>query len=403
MPGLASLREEWLLALQTAGKSPRTIEAYRQDIIQLTVRLAGRDPGEFERDPDADEPLRRRSPLEQMAEVDVDLDDLTRRGFTTAWNQWSRGRSASSRQRAHSSWRQFMGWAIAQELWDAANPFDQIERPAGARTDAEGRRTDGPRTKAFTGPGTEHLYDRLLRAASEPSQRYARAAWPSRDAALITFIATTGARVSEVLGSRDWYEEAGIGGPREAATRNARFAPMTLRRLRAAAGARGADGLAAYLARGKGDKQRMLYVLPRVVALIEAYVADRDERIGEAVVARWRADVGGGDRADILLDAPLWWYLPPADGDPRPLTASNFDYVVRRVYRDAGLTKPAGACAHALRHTFLTRKADAGVPLHIVQRLAGHASLAVTERYLHPDDDRVREAMLVDAPDLTGE
>lgn len=46
MPGRARLRGEWLQALRTAGKSPNTIEAYRQDLIQLTVHLAGRDPGD---------------------------------------------------------------------------------------------------------------------------------------------------------------------------------------------------------------------------------------------------------------------------------------------------------------------------------------------------------------------
>lgn len=38
-----------------------------------------------------------------------------------------------------------------------------------------------------------------------------------------------------------------------------------------------------------------------------------------------------------------------------------------------------------LRHTGLTWMDDAGVPLHILQKIAGHAASRTTEKYLHPD------------------
>ena len=44
-----------------------------------------------------------------------------------------------------------------------------------------------------------------------------------------------------------------------------------------------------------------------------------------------------------------------------------------------------GLVRHGLRHTALTWMADAGVDLHILQRVAGHQDPAVTARYLHPD------------------
>jgi hypothetical protein len=50
--------------------------------------------------------------------------------------------------------------------------------------------------------------------------------------------------------------------------------------------------------------------------------------------------------------------------------------------------RPVGAVAqlrrHDLRHTGLTWMA-AGVPVHVLQRIAGHGSLTTTQRYLHPD------------------
>ncbi|WP_435590794.1 tyrosine-type recombinase/integrase [Nocardia sp. bgisy118] len=46
---------------------------------------------------------------------------------------------------------------------------------------------------------------------------------------------------------------------------------------------------------------------------------------------------------------------------------------------------------HDLRHTGLTWFADSGVPLHRLQRIAGHVDPRITQRYLHPDVDGLRE------------
>ncbi|MET0838376.1 MAG: tyrosine-type recombinase/integrase, partial [Marmoricola sp.] len=51
-----------------------------------------------------------------------------------------------------------------------------------------------------------------------------------------------------------------------------------------------------------------------------------------------------------------------------------------------------GLVRHGLRHTALTWMADAGVELHLLQRVAGHQDPAVTSRYLHPDTQAVLEA-----------
>lgn len=47
---------------------------------------------------------------------------------------------------------------------------------------------------------------------------------------------------------------------------------------------------------------------------------------------------------------------------------------------------------HDLRHTGLTWMADAGVPLHVLRKIAGHGSLSTTQRYLHPDHASVAAA-----------
>jgi integrase len=47
---------------------------------------------------------------------------------------------------------------------------------------------------------------------------------------------------------------------------------------------------------------------------------------------------------------------------------------------------------HDLRHTGLTWLADAGVPVHVLRKIAGHGSLATTQRYLHPSRQSIDDA-----------
>ncbi|BCJ30522.1 site-specific integrase [Actinocatenispora sera] len=47
---------------------------------------------------------------------------------------------------------------------------------------------------------------------------------------------------------------------------------------------------------------------------------------------------------------------------------------------------------HDLRHTGLTWLADAGVPVHVLRKIAGHGSLTTTQRYLHPDRQSIDDA-----------
>ncbi|WP_241490461.1 tyrosine-type recombinase/integrase [Microbacterium testaceum] len=47
---------------------------------------------------------------------------------------------------------------------------------------------------------------------------------------------------------------------------------------------------------------------------------------------------------------------------------------------------------HGLRHTGATWMADAGVPLHVLQEILGHASMETTRGYLHPDDRHLASA-----------
>ncbi|MEU4345616.1 tyrosine-type recombinase/integrase [Nocardia sp. NPDC023852] len=64
--------------------------------------------------------------------------------------------------------------------------------------------------------------------------------------------------------------------------------------------------------------------------------------------------------------------------------ATNWDTVVTRLGFEH-------LRRHDLRHTGLTWLADAGVPLHRLQRIAGHTDPRITQRYLHPDIEALRD------------
>ena len=65
--------------------------------------------------------------------------------------------------------------------------------------------------------------------------------------------------------------------------------------------------------------------------------------------------------------------------------ATNWDKIV------ANLGLP-DLTRHGLRHTGATWMADAGVPLHVLQEILGHASMETTRGYLHPDDRHLASA-----------
>ena len=48
---------------------------------------------------------------------------------------------------------------------------------------------------------------------------------------------------------------------------------------------------------------------------------------------------------------------------------------------------------YTLRHTFLTRLGASGCDVWTLARIAGHSSIAMSARYVHPSEDAVLTAM----------
>jgi integrase len=63
-----------------------------------------------------------------------------------------------------------------------------------------------------------------------------------------------------------------------------------------------------------------------------------------------------------------------------------------RVMRDA-MKLPKDCVVHACRHSFCTRLGEAGADAFVIQRLTGHSSSLISQRYVDPTPERLEEAV----------
>jgi site-specific recombinase XerD len=76
--------------------------------------------------------------------------------------------------------------------------------------------------------------------------------------------------------------------------------------------------------------------------------------------------------------------------DGAPFTPSAFESALRYACRRAGLRL---LFSHVLRHTFCSHLAMRGAAPKAIQELAGHATLAMTMRYMHLAPVALRHAI----------
>lgn len=114
---------------------------------------------------------------------------------------------------------------------------------------------------------------------------------------------------------------------------------------------------------GKGDKQRLVPVLPAARAAVARYAALCPFDLGSGVL--FRGARGG------------------------PLNPRQIALVMEKARNALGL--PATATPHAMRHSFATHLLNAGGDLRAIQELLGHASLSTTQAYTAVDSARLME------------
>jgi integrase len=161
---------------------------------------------------------------------------------------------------------------------------------------------------------------------------------------VVTFAACTAARIGEVSGVRAGDID------REAWT-------WTVRRQTTPS----PGGLV-----DKGTKGKRARTVPLIEEAREM-VGHRLDRAASPDVRLFTGPRGGRISTAVLRDATHW---------DEVVTALGFEHLRR----------------HDLRHTGLTWMADAGVPVHVLRKIAGHGSLTTTQRYLHPDRQSIDAA-----------
>jgi integrase/recombinase XerC len=166
-------------------------------------------------------------------------------------------------------------------------------------------------------------------AALDQAAALAKRPWVGkRDAALLTLLYGCGLRIGEALGLK---------------CRDAPFGE-TLRVI------------------GKGQKERLVPVLPIVREAIADYLAACPHDPGP--------------------DGALFLGTRRAALDP-----AIVQHTVRRLRTRLGL--PETATPHSLRHSFATHLLAAGGDLRTIQELLGHASLSTTQRYTEVEMDQL--------------
>ncbi len=156
---------------------------------------------------------------------------------------------------------------------------------------------------------------------------------PSRDRALFELLYSTGCRVSELCA-------------------------LSLRDI---AGAE-------VLIKGKGGRQRFVFIGPRARKALDAYIPLREEKL---------KTLGASNHTALILDQR-----------GQALTTRGVYYILQTYMKKSGLNRKVGP--HAFRHAFATEILNEGAGIREVQEMLGHASLSTTQVYTHTGIERIR-------------
>lgn len=144
--------------------------------------------------------------------------------------------------------------------------------------------------------------------------------------------------------------------------------------------------LVGFVRKGGGDDTLPLADLCKILH-------DRLPHLGAETFYDNVVDLARERRADArLIDweaAPSMWRVYQGDGQPQ------FDIFNKRMSHRCEILRLPHLTPHMLRHSFVTNLLRAGVPLHLVSRMANHTSPTVTARYIKASGTELREWMSV--------
>jgi integrase len=84
----------------------------------------------------------------------------------------------------------------------------------------------------------------------------------------------------------------------------------------------------------------------------------------------------------------IWVF--PGDSPEAPILGTSVGHQHDRVR--LALNLPKDFVVHSLRHTMLTRLGEAGADAFTIMRIAGHSSVTVSQRYIHPTPEGLERA-----------
>ena len=332
--------ERWLQRLANAGRSSRTLAAYRSDlddtIATIAVNRGLLSPA------GGDEPARL-AVFDALELASVTFDELdeaiaefrTRPDprFRTNPHRAPDERAPATVARRVAAIRTFFGWCYTT---------DRLPADPSAKLEAPRRRKRMP--KALT----EEMASNALDQSGQGSR------WPERDELIVALALACGLRLEEI-------------------------ATLRLDQLQG-------DPPEALVVRGKGDKERRLGVPPVVREALASYLPTRSARLDELGLSAVTLIVSSRPR-------PVKNRAGDVVGSTVESSRESVAYVVDRLLRRVG-GRAAGIRVHALRHTFATLGLREGAfSLRQLQVALGHASLATTQIYTEVADEEIAAAM----------
>ncbi len=119
-----------------------------------------------------------------------------------------------------------------------------------------------------------------------------------------------------------------------------------------------------FVREGKGKKDRIVPIHPRLATVLRVYEQERDKRKKFST-----------------------WYFTGIHSD-KPLNAKN----TREICRKVGVTSGVKFTPHMLRHTFARLSVDADLNLYKLKEIMGHSSVSTTQIYLSVSKEGIKRS-----------
>ena len=126
-----------------------------------------------------------------------------------------------------------------------------------------------------------------------------------------------------------------------------------------------------FMVRGKGQKDRPVFVSNAAARAIEAYLAVRTDTLPALFLNYSRNNVAS------------------TSGDYRRLLPRSIQRTVAKYAKLAGITKHVSP--HTMRHSFATDLLMNGADIRSVQSMLGHSNISTTQVYTHVTDAHLKE------------